>query len=520
MSIARTHCVALLGVEGHLVNVEAFVSNGTPGFTIVGLADTTLHEARDRVRAALVNSGESWPNRRIVVSLSPADLPKKGSHFDLAIAVAIAAAGPESPLHDLRDVVILGELGLDGRVRAVPGILPAVLAGTQYGRTRVIVPESNAAEAALVPGVAVLGVRSLRQVLAILRGDEVPDEPADSADPLAAIDPPHDPTTLPQRPLDLADVLGQPEARLCAEVAAAGHHHMSLVGPPGAGKTMLAERLPGLLPDLESDEAIEVTALHSLAGLLHPRQPLVVRPPYSDPHHTASVASVIGGGTGVARPGAVSHAHRGVLFLDEAPQFSTAVLNGLREPLEKGEVMVARSRRAIRFPARFLLVMAANPCPCGNYGQRSAICSCPPDAVRRYTQRISGPVRDRIDLWISVARASRADLLGELGHVESSAVVAARVATARDRQRRRYAGLPWRYNGEIPGTELRRRFPLAADALRPLEEGFRTGVITARGADRSLRLAWTLADLDGRSTPSRNDVAAAVLYRTGEVVTP
>jgi magnesium chelatase family protein len=519
MSIARTHCVALLGVEGHLVDVEAFVSNGTPGFTIVGLADTTLHEARDRVRAALVNSGESWPNRRIVVSLSPADLPKKGSHFDLAIGVAIAAAATDSPLHDLSDAVILGELGLDGRVRPVPGVLPAVLAGTQYGRTRVIVPESNATEAALVPGVAVLGVRSLRQVLAIFRGQQVPDEPPDSGE-AAAVDPPPDPSALLQRPLDLADVLGQPEARLCTEVAAAGHHHMALVGPPGAGKTMLAERLPGLLPDLEPDEAIEVTALHSLAGLLHPRQPLVVRPPYSDPHHTASVASVIGGGTGVARPGAVSHAHRGVLFLDEAPQFSTAVLNGLREPLEKGEVMVARSRRAIRFPARFLLVMAANPCPCGNYGQRSAICSCTPDAVRRYSQRISGPVRDRIDLWVSVARASRADLLGELGHVESSAVVAARVATARDRQRCRYAGLPWRYNGEIPGTELRRRFPLTADALRPLEEGLRTGVITARGADRSLRLAWTLADLDGRSSPCRNDVAAAVLYRTGEVVRP
>jgi magnesium chelatase family protein len=359
----------------------------------------------------------------------------------------------------------------------------------------------------------VLGVRSLRQVLAVLRGTPVPDEPAEPAG-----DNRTSTTAAMHRQLDLADVLGQPQARLCAEVAAAGHHHMSLVGPPGAGKTMLAERLPGVLPDLEPDEAIEVTALHSLAGLLHPQQPLVVRPPYSDPHHTASVASVIGGGSGVARPGAVSHAHRGVLFLDEAPQFSTAVLNGLREPLEKGEVMVARSRRAIRFPARFLLVMAANPCPCGNYGQRGMVCSCTPDAVRRYTQRISGPVRDRVDLWVSVGRATRADLLGEVGHVESTAVVAARVAEARTRQRRRFAGLPWRYNGEIPGTELRRRFPLPTTALQPLEEGLRTGVLTARGADRSLRLAWTLADLDGRSAPDRSHVGAAVLYRTGEAV--
>jgi len=513
MPVARARCVALLGVEGRIVDVEAYVSNGTPGLTLVGLPDATLHEARDRVRAALLNSDEVWPNRRMLVSLSPADLPKRGSHFDLCIAVALVATASEIPPDALEGLLLLGELGLDGRLRPVPGVLPAVLTAAHQGLRRVVVPEANAAEASLVPDVAVLGVRSLRQVLAVLRGAPVPDEP-----PTPPAPGPPERDTLLQRSLDLADVLGQPQARLAAEVAAAGHHHLALVGPPGAGKTMLAERLPGLLPDLEPDEALEVTALHSLAGLLRADQPLVRRPPFSDPHHTASIASVIGGGSGVARPGAVSHAHRGVLFLDEAPQFGVNVLNGLREPLEKGEVMVARSRRAIRFPARFLLVMAANPCPCGSYGQRGVVCTCTPDAVRRYTQRISGPVRDRVDLWVTVGPASRADLLGELGHVETTATVAARVSEARARQRRRFEGLPWRYNGEIPGSELRRRFPLPAAELRPLEDGLRTGVLSARGADRSLRLAWTLADLDGCAVPDEGHVGMAVLHRTGERV--
>jgi magnesium chelatase family protein len=513
-AVARTRCVALLGVEGRLVDVEVFVANGVPGCTIVGLPDTTLHEARDRVRAALLNSGEAWPNRRTLINLSPADLPKRGSHFDLCIAVALVAAAEGLPTGWSDGLLLLGELGLDGRVRPVPGVLPAVLAAVRSGVDRVVVPEGNAAEACLVPDVAVVGVRSLRQALALLRGDPVPDEPPEPPPPEAGAVPDGSAGGEPAHP-DLGDVLGQPRARLAVEVAAAGHHHVSLVGPPGAGKTMLAERVPGLLPDLAPDEALEVTALHSVAGLLRPDQPMVVRPPYADPHHSASLAAVVGGGSGIARPGAVSAAHRGVLFLDEAPQFATSVLNALREPLEKGEVLIARSRRAIRFPARFLLVMASNPCPCGSHGQRGAVCGCTPDAVRRYAQRISGPVRDRVDLWVDLGPATRADLLGELGHVETTAVVAARVADARERQRHRYAGLPWRCNGEVPGAELRRRFPLRRAELRPVDEALRRGVLTARGADRCLRLAWTLADLDGAAAPRGEHVELAVAHRTG-----
>ena len=505
MTVARTHCVALLGIEGRMVEVEADIANGIPGFVLVGLPDATLNEARDRVRSALVNSGEGWPQRRRTVSLSPADLPKKGSHFDVAIAVAVAAAAGTVPPSALEGVVFLGELGLDGRARAVPGVLPAVLASSRCGFTRVVVPEANAAEATLLPEMAVIGIRSLRQLLALLRGDLVPDEP-----PEAPVDEIASEPARPRLALDMADVVGQMTARAAAEVAAAGMHHMMMVGPPGSGKTMIAERLPGLLPDLDAEEALEVTAVHSLAGLLRPGQPLVTTPPFADPHHTASVAAMVGGGSGVARPGAVSQSHRGVLFMDEAPQFGVRVIDALREPLEKGEVLMARSQRSIRFPARFLLVMAANPCPCGYFGQREQPCHCLPDSVRRYEQRISGPVRDRIDLWVNVPAVQRAILLAGLGLMESTATIAERVAEARLRQRRRYAGLPWRCNGEVPGPEFRRRWPLPADVLDPVEQALRQGELTARGAHRSIRVAWTAADLAGRDRPIADDTAYAV----------
>ncbi len=278
---------------------------------------------------------------------------------------------------------------------------------------------------------------------------------------------------------------------------------------------MIAERLPGLLPPLDAREALEVTAIHSLAGLLRPSQPLVTRPPFADPHHTASVAAMVGGGSGVARPGAVSQAHRGVLFMDEAPQFGVRVIDALREPLEKGEVLMARSQRSIRFPARFLLIMAANPCPCGYHGLVEPPCRCLPDVVRRYEQRISGPIRDRIDLWITVPAVARTALLAGLGQTESSATIAARVAEARLRQRRRFRGLPWRCNGEVPGPEVRRRWPLPTDVLAPIEDALHRGALTARGAHRSIRVAWTAADLAGRDRPINEDVALAVAHHTG-----
>lgn len=508
MPLARTFSVALVGVEGHLVEVEADLAQGLPGLSLIGLPDAALNEARDRVRAAIVNSGESWPQRRITLGLSPATLRKSGSHFDLAMAVAVLAAAGSVPAGALSGLVLVGELGLDGRVRPVRGVLPATLAAAAAGMSRVVVPASNAAEAALVPGMSVAPVSTLRALLRLLRGEPEDELGYPEPDRVAVR-----PSPTLEFPPDLADVLGQAQGRHAVEVSAAGGHHLYLVGPPGAGKTLLAERLPGLLPPLSREHALEVTAIHSVAGVLPEECPLVTTPPYQAPHHTATVAALVGGGSGIARPGSASLAHRGVLFLDEAPEFTGGVLDALRQPLESGSVVIARAGGTARYPSRFTLVLAANPCPCARFVGRGDACTCPPAVRRRYLGRLSGPLLDRVDMQVGLLPVTRAEMAADRRSAEPSPVVALRVAAAREAAAARLEGTPWRTNAELPGRELRDRFALAPAARASADRAFERGLLSARGYDRVLRVAWTLTDLAGRAAPSGVEVDTALGLR-------
>jgi len=503
VALARALGVTLTGVQGQLVNVEVDAAAGVPGITLVGLGDTAVSEAKDRVRAAIGNSGEQWRSCKVTINLSPASVRKRGSGFDLALACACLAAFEELPAAALSDLVLVAELGLDGRLRPVRGILPMVIAAVEAGHSNIVVAESSGREAALVPGANIWVAESLREVVAVLRASE--ERRAVEAAPLADPD-----AGAP----DLADVHGQATPRLAIEVAAAGAHHVFLHGAPGAGKTLLAERLPGLLPALQPDESLEVTAVHSVAGVLDPSAPMVAWPPFQSPHHTASAASLVGGGAGLAKPGAASLAHKGVLFLDEAPEFSAQVLETLRQPMERGEVWLSRSEGVVRYPAQFLLVMAANPCPCGRSYGKGMDCNCTPHQKRRYGSRLSGPLMDRVDLSIPVLPVSRAELMDGRGG-ESSLAVRERVQVARERAAQRFRDVPYRVNSELPGRELRTRFRPTGDGHRLISDHLSKGGVSARGVDRVLRVAWTLADLAGIDQPGVAEVAGAIGLRGG-----
>lgn len=500
MGLGTTRSIALVGLEGHGVEVQAHVAASIPGFILVGLPDAALHESRDRVRAAVSSSGIPWPQRKITVNLSPASLPKTGTGFDLAIAMAILAGAGIIPA-DIRNVVHLAEVGLDGRLHPVRGILPAVAAAVRGGTHDVVVATGDVEEAQLVPGARVRGASTLSEAL-VLHGADVRVSDA-TAVPRAL-----PPASAPVHG-DLADVIGQDDARRALEVAAAGGHHLLMVGPPGAGKTMLASRLPGLLPELDDEAAIEVTSVHSVAGAFNPGHGLIRRPPFENPHHTATPASIVGGGAGIPRPGAASRAHRGVLFMDEAPEFNSRVLQTLRQPLEQGELVIHRARGVARFPAQFQLILAANPCPCGRRVGRGLDCTCRPLEVQRYLGRLSGPLLDRVDVQVDVlpVRHTRG------GQGEPTAVVAERVANARSAAAERLHGMGLRTNSEVPGAALRTRFPLGSRTAA-LDRAVERGALSLRGADRALRIAWTLADLAGRERPSRDDVGEALALRT------